>query len=228
VVWQQLLEEVPFLIMVRICSVLYMFVLDLVHTILTTSYPNDYFYFTYIAMSERDSRRPFNVSTSLPFATVDETSLSIHKSMRLLKAIEATETWQQGRRYLTAPAALAGCPLTVVSSMSGTKLETATQAAHSETSRGFGIIDLGQALITYVGGTHHLSLGKWSSCRLVLRQNFLLEYDTDTHIQGLPRGFAHLQFAVAYPNQDFADALELQFYASPCAKADQRVVSTIL
>jgi hypothetical protein len=44
----------------------------------------------------------------------------------------------------------------------------------------------------------------------------------------LPRGFAHLQFAVAYPNEDFADALELQFYASPCAKADQRVVSVLL
>jgi hypothetical protein len=146
--------------------------------------------------------------------------------MRLLKPIEATETWQQGRRYLIAPAALAGCPLTVVSSMSGTKILSATQAVHSPTSRGFGIIDLGEALITYVGEKHHLSSGKWSSCRLVIKQNFLLEYDTDTPIQGLPRGFAHLQFAVAYPHGDFADALELQFYASPCAKADQRVVST--
>jgi serine/threonine protein kinase len=33
-----------------------------------------------------------------------------------------------------------------------------------------------------------------------------------------------LQHAVAYPHQDFADALELNFYASPCAKADQRVL----
>ena len=179
-------------------------------------------------MSERPFPPSANVSTSLPFGAVDEASLSIQKHLRLLKPIEATETWQQGRRYLTAPAALAGCPLSVVSSMSGTKLETAKQAAHSEDSRGFGIIDLGEALITYVGDKQHLSMGKWSRCRFVIRQNFLLEYDTETPIQGLPRGFAHLQFAVAYAHQDFGDALELEFYASPCAKGDQRVVSVVL
>jgi hypothetical protein len=215
--------EVPFLITVRVCNLLSFARVNVYH--LT---PNELLYLLYLAISERNLRPPVNVSTSLPFETVDEASISIHKTMRLLKPIEATETWQQGRRYLTAPAAMAACPLTVVSSMSGTKIETVTQAAHSQANRGFGIIDLGEALITYVGEKHHLSSGKWSSCRLVLRQNFLLEYDTDTPIQGLPRGFAHLQFAVAYPHEDFADALELEFYASPCAKADQRVVSHIV
>ena len=165
-----------------------------------------------------------NLSTSLPLEPVDENNLSIHKNMRLLKPIEATDTWQQGFRYLIAPAALAACPLTVVSCLSGSLVQSAADAANS--SHAFGMIDLGQALITYVGEKHHLSLGKWSSCRLVLRQNYLLEYDADSSLQGLPRGFAHLQFAQAYPHEDFSDALELEFFASPCAKADQRVVRT--
>jgi hypothetical protein len=151
--------------------------------------------------------------------------------MRLLKPIEGTDSWEQGRRYLIAPAALAACPLTVINKLSGGFCQTAAQAATTTstttTSRKkqyFGTIDLGAALITYVGDKHHLSAGKWSSCRLVLRQNYLMEYDGATAITGLPRGFCHLQHAVAYPHDDFPDVLELHFYASPCAKADQRVV----
>jgi hypothetical protein len=162
--------------------------------------------------------------------TVDEHNLSIHKGMRLLKPIEGTETWEQGRRYLIAPAALAACPLTVINKLSGGFCQTAAQAAATTTSQqAFGAIDLGDALITYVGDKHHLSLGKWSSCRLVLRQNYLMEYDGATPItSGLPRGFCHLQHAVAYKHNDFPDVLELQFYASPCAKADQRVVRSFV
>jgi hypothetical protein len=163
--------------------------------------------------------------------------------MRMLKPIEGTDSWQSGRRYLIAPAALAACPLSVVASLSGTICRTAAQAATTTMSEStsesststlkmrttaFGTIDLGDALITYVGEKHHLSLGKWSSCRLVLRQNYLLEYDASTPIlSGLPRGFCHLECAQAYAHEDFADALELQFFASPCAKADQRVVRKI-
>ena len=42
---------------------------------------------------------------------------------------------------------------------------------------------------------------------------------------GMPRGVAHLQFAKCVPHADFNDALVLKFYASPCARADERVVS---
>lgn len=165
---------------------------------------------------------PVNVSTSLPLETVDEHNMPINKSMRLLKPIEGTDTWQQGRRYLIAPAALAACPLTVINKLSGSFVQTATEATTSK--QAFGMVNLGECFITYVGDKHHLSLGKWSSCRLVLRQNYLLEFDTSTPITGLPRGFVHLQHAVAYKHGDFQDAFELRFYASPCAKSDQRVV----
>jgi hypothetical protein len=167
---------------------------------------------------------PFNVSTSLPLEAVDEHNISIHKSMRLLKPVEATDTWQQGRRYLIAPAALASCPLTVVNKMTGSLVQTAAEAANSESPQAFGTIELGEALITYVGEFHHLSLGRWSSCRLVLQQNFLLEYDCSTPNTGLPKGFAHLEHAIAYKHNDFQDAFTLHFYASPCAKSDQRLV----
>ena len=142
-----------------------------------------------------------------------------------MREVAGTNTWDRGRRYLVAPAALVACPLTVVANLSGSLCQTAGEAANAAASQAFGRVDLGEALITYIGEKHYLSFGKWSCCRLVLRQNYLLEYDTSTHVlQGLPRGFAHLENAVAYPHRDFMDALELRFYASPCAKADQRVV----
>jgi calcium/calmodulin-dependent protein kinase I len=159
-----------------------------------------------------------------PLETVDEQNISIHKGMRLLKPVQGTESWQQGRRYLIGPAALATCSLSVINRLSGTLTMSATEAATSDLTQGFGTIDLGGALMTYIGEKHHLSLGKWSSCRLVLKQNYLYEFDVDTPINGLPRGFVHLQYAVAYPHADFHDSLELQFFASPCAKADHRTL----
>jgi hypothetical protein len=49
--------------------------------------------------------------------------------MRLLKPIEGTDSWEQGRRYLIAPAALAACLLTVINKLSGEFCQTAVQAA---------------------------------------------------------------------------------------------------
>ena len=170
-------------------------------------------------VSDRDSSHRLP-----PLETVDEQNISIHKGMRLLKPLQGTEAWQQGRRYLIAPAALASCSLSVINRLSGTTTFSAREAATSDSFHGFGTINLGEALMTYIGEKHHLSLGKWSSCRLVLKQNYLFEFDLDTPINGLPRGFVHLQYAVAYPHADFHDSLELQFFASPCAKSDHRTL----
>lgn len=168
-----------------------------------------------------------NFSTSLPpLETVDEHNISIHKSMRLLKPVQGVESWETGRRYLIAPAALAACPLTAVNRLSGGLLHTAKETAESQIPLPFGVIDLGECLMTYIGDTHHLSLGQWSSCRLVLRQNYLLEFEVSAPISGLPRGYVHLQHARASSHPDFQNALVLDFYASPCAKADRRTVST--
>ena len=166
---------------------------------------------------------------SLPLEQVDETNISVRKGMRMLKPFEATDSWQKDRRYLIAPAALAACPLKVINKLSGSLMHTVESVAtNGKDTSMFGSIELGDALITYVGNGHHLNVGKWSSCRLVLRQNYLLEYDCAAPSTGLPRGFAHLQYAIAYPHADFENALKLQFYASPCAKSDMRVVSISL
>ena len=42
-------------------------------------------------------------------------------------------------------------------------------------------------------------------------------------MQGIPRGVAHLSKSRAYPGE-FSTTLELEFYGSPCAKADKRVL----
>jgi hypothetical protein len=92
----------------------------------------------------------------------------------------------------------------------------------------FGCIVLGKALLSYVfqEPIQHHQQRWWSSSILVLRQNYLLEYDQQTGdvLQGLPRGYAHLQYSLSYAHPDFLDALELEFFVSPCAKADKRVV----
>lgn len=179
----------------------------------------------HVSYSDHNIQPPINLSMSLPLEQVDETNISVRKGMRMLKPFEATDSWQKDRRYLIAPAALAACPLKVINKLSGSLMHTVESVAtNGKDTSMFGSIELGDALITYVGNGHHLNVGKWSSCRLVLRQNYLLEYDCAVPSTGLPRGFAHLQYAIAYPHADFENALKLQFYASPCAKSDMRVL----
>ena len=149
----------------------------------------------------------------------------LQKNTRLLKPIQSADAWKQGRRYLIAPAALAACPLSTINMLTGPCSESAKEAAAStDPPKASGAIELGDAFMTYVGDKYHLTCGKWSSCRLVLRQNYLFEYDLSSPSNGPPRGIAHLQHAIAYSHKDFDDALELHFYASPCAKVDLRVL----
>lgn len=162
------------------------------------------------------------LSQSLP---LDTDKNPIHNGARLLKPIQSADSWVQGRRYLIAPAALAACPLSTIKSLTGLRSQTAMEASTSvDPPNASGVIELGNAFMTYVGDKYHLTCGKWSSCKLVLRQNYLFEYDLSAPLNSLPRGIAHLQHAVAYTQQDFQDAIELHFYASPCAKVDHRVL----
>jgi len=157
-----------------------------------------------------------------PLAPVDENGISVQHNMRLLKPLKNTEHWEAGRRYLIAAAALATCPASVVDKLSGSTVLSAKEAAAAHSA--FGTIHLGQALTTYVGQTRHLSAGKWSSCNLILRQNYLLEYDVGAPKNALPRGFVHLQLATAYASPELPNSLELHFFASPCAQSDPRML----
>ncbi len=175
---------------------------------------------TELVEARQNSPKAF-LSQSLPSS--DQETLS--KNSRLLKPIQSADSWAQGRRYLIAPAALAACPLSTIKSLTGLSTQSAQEAARSVgPPKASGAIELGDAFMTYIGDKYHLTCGKWSSCRLVLRQNYLFEYDLSPDASSLPRGIAHLQHAVAYTQHDFDDALELHFYASPCAKVDLRVL----
>lgn len=164
------------------------------------------------------------LSQSLPLDTLIDKNRT-NNDFRLLKPIQSADSWAQGRRYLIAPAALAACPLSTINSMSGLSTQSAMEAALSvDHPKASGVIELGDACMTYIGDQFHLTCGKWSSCRLVLRQNYLFEYDLSGPLNSLPRGITHLQHAFAKTSQDFQDALELHFYSSPCAKVDFRVL----
>jgi hypothetical protein len=134
----------------------------------------------------------------------------------MLKPIQGPESWEEGRRYLIAPAVLSTCPLQVLS-----QLHLPMEQDCKDQSALFGSIELGTATVKYVGPKYH----DWSTGNFLLKQNYLMEYESGGSMTGVPRGVAHLQFAKCVPHADFNDALELKFYASPCARADQRVVS---
>lgn len=170
--------------------------------------------------------------------TVFET-LPVQKDLRVLKPILSVDAWQTGRRYLIAPAAMAACPLKVLTVLSGNKEPRTAREASSQflgeqgaSASAYGCIRLGECLLSSTsrssGGKHQHQQStqtQWSSAVLVLRQNYLLEYSASADVASTsPRGFAHLQYAKCYTNTDFPDALELHFYGSPCAKSDKRVL----
>lgn len=144
----------------------------------------------------------------------------VGKATRILKPLQGPESWEAGRRYLNAPAAFAVCPLQVLSMFNFKQ-----DYVPDYTDSAFGTIELGTATVKYVG--KKVANTSWSTCKFLLKQNYLMEYDVDGSVSAAPRGFAHLQYARCYPHHDFADALELEFYASPCARSDKRVVSSV-
>jgi len=166
--------------------------------------------------------------TLSPFLDTVQENVAIHPERRILKPIQGVDVWQSDRRYLIAPAVLAACPLAVLKTLSGTSLppnnNDNNKCATTNNNNPFGTIVLGECLLTYAmgGQTHAATAQRWSSAVLALRQNYLLEYNVKSQ-QEMPRGYAHLQFAVCHDG-DFQDALELHFYASPCAKSDKRVL----
>jgi hypothetical protein len=167
-----------------------------------------------IAQSERNVADLLTRKESSSLLTVNEDDVYFAKSMRMLKPVQGPESWEAGRRYLIAPAALSSCPLEILR-----RISQQEEFVDNYTDAAFGTISLGVATVKYVG--RH----DWARCRFILKQNFLLEYDLDSSLTSAPRGFAHLQYSRAYPaHGDFPDALELEFYASPCARSDKRVV----
>lgn len=124
--------------------------------------------------------------------------------------------------------------------------KSAAECAQTSTSSsGFGSIVLGECIMSYrpllssnsgqTAGGQDVSMStscsastvqQWSSAILILRQNYLLEFDVDHDfsVSLIPRGYIHLQFSSCQVHTDFPDVFELHFYSSPCSKSDKRVV----
>jgi Protein kinase domain len=196
-----------------------------------------------LADDERVRRRSRSIAHNSPN---ESHVIQTFKARRILKPIAGVDAWQTGRRYLIAPAVLAACPTTtaVTFMLGSTSLTShhgpaqqspaaAAAAAPWSLYNPFATIVLGNCLLSYVAApksSHGLAAvqpPQWSTAQLVVRQNYLLEYDVGVADVRtcLPRGYAHLQFAstVVSPNH-FDDTLELHFYGSPCAKDDARIL----
>eukprot|EP00559_Dactyliosolen_fragilissimus_P001849 CAMPEP_0184865596 /NCGR_PEP_ID=MMETSP0580-20130426/18591_1 /TAXON_ID=1118495 /ORGANISM="Dactyliosolen fragilissimus" /LENGTH=1068 /DNA_ID=CAMNT_0027364869 /DNA_START=166 /DNA_END=3372 /DNA_ORIENTATION=- len=101
--------------------------------------------------------------------------------------------------------------------------ETSTKT--SSTSL-FGKILLGSASVVQVG-LKRQALDEeysWSLGVFVLSQNYLLEYQHGDDPNGIPRGWAHLEFASIQPHANFSQALQLKFYPNTSARIAYKTV----
>jgi calcium/calmodulin-dependent protein kinase I len=106
-------------------------------------------------------------------------------------------------------------------------VQEAAATITSQTASPFETVMLGECLLAYenAGQIQHRAQKQWSSAVLVLRQNYLLEYDPEADVNhSIPRGFAHLQFATTTLHEHFDDTLQLHFFGSPCRRADARTL----
>jgi hypothetical protein len=94
-----------------------------------------------------------------------------------------------------------------------------------DSSHKFGMTVLGKATVSLADLSKEL--GVWSTSVFVLRQNFLLEYEEGDNLAGRPRGFAHLDNAIATSDENSTNALQLEYYLSPCLKDKSKTVSCI-
>mmetsp|Transcript_19329 Transcript_19329/g.45692 ORF Transcript_19329/g.45692 Transcript_19329/m.45692 type:complete len:912 (-) Transcript_19329:115-2850(-) len=158
---------------------------------------------------------------------------------RTLRAFVAVDQWQTGRRYLIGPAAFEACPMQTSRSVlfgnplnnNGEHVPVSAPDAAASRSIARSVV-LGNCLLSdaSAGKTSATTAKTWSRASLFLYQNYLLEYDQDAvnsssssqEFKARPRGYAHLEGAVARPHPDFADAVELDFFGSPCARSDYR------
>ena len=174
--------------------------------------------------------RSLPVATDMPTNTASsyqQQRLLLTNVKRVLKPLVPVESWQSGRRYVIAPAVWSACPMGVMAALTRNSSTCSPKEVDLSSFRPFGTIILGQCVVMSIsdGTQQNATLQndeQWSPVLLVLRQNYLLEYGPSDPLGGMPRGYAHLQYATCCMNTDVAGTLELDFYGSPCAKSDRR------
>ncbi|KAL7519889.1 hypothetical protein ACHAWX_004643 [Stephanocyclus meneghinianus] len=87
----------------------------------------------------------------------------------------------------------------------------------------FEKVVLGKATVAKLGMRSFVAeVHGWCAGLFVLRQNFLFEYRESDSLNGLPWGYAMLQFAEAYPHKHFSNAFHLEYFERPCSKSGKR------
>lgn len=153
---------------------------------------------------------------------LDQLDFASATENRVLKPILGVETWQNARRYLMGPAIIADCPVPLWANQLVDAVEASTDG-----SAVYKTILLGACFICDLSKVNdHLPKEQWSAAELILYQNYLLEFSkTEERTCGSPpRGYMHLQYAIAEPHALFDNAFQVRCYGSPCAKSDARVI----
>jgi hypothetical protein len=100
------------------------------------------------------------------------------------------------------------------------------RASNIPSSSPFEKVILGNATVATLGIRSFVAeIHGWCTGTFVLRQNYLFEYRETDSLNGLPWGYAMLQFAEAYPHKHFSNALHLEYFERPCSKSGKRSVS---
>ena len=100
------------------------------------------------------------------------------------------------------------------------------RSSSSTTASPFAKVVLGRATVATLGIRSFVAeVHGWCTANFVLRQNFLFEYRENDNMNGLPWGYALLQYAEAYPHKHFENALHLEYFEKPCCKSGKRCVS---
>mmetsp|Transcript_17960 Transcript_17960/g.20447 ORF Transcript_17960/g.20447 Transcript_17960/m.20447 type:complete len:911 (+) Transcript_17960:197-2929(+) len=145
--------------------------------------------------------------------TVEEESIAASTSA-ILSPIKGVETWSQKQKYPMAPAIIAMCRSEVFSNH--VEHQNDDKNIPSLESKLFGSILMGSAfvaslpsLLDRTGVT--MENCNWQRGCFVLRQNYLLEYESEGSLSLRPRGYAFLQGAVVRSHHVFEHTIQVDY-----------------
>jgi len=141
-----------------------------------------------------------------------------------LTPIAGPDAWSENQRYLMLPAILASCPDSVFSLIGGSSSKRDSNHDNSTTVF-FSANILGEASVAHVVSKGLVDEDyEWSEGTFVLRQNYLLEYDSTDNINSRPKGYAFLQNATIRSSDRFPNSLRLDYHQNSSSSVPRKSV----
>lgn len=142
----------------------------------------------------------------------------------ILTPIAGPEAWTENQRYLMLPAILASCPDNVFSLIGSSVPKTISDDENS-TTLFFSANVLGEASVAHVVSKGLIDEDyEWSVGTFVLRQNYLLEYDSTDNVNSRPKGYAFLQNATIRSSDRFPNSLRLDYHQNSSSSVPRKSV----